>query len=623
MLFSLGSTLLILLVTASCAVRKGLYRSTILFICCLIAAVVAFSYYENVYALMSVPFLQFYGEGLPLILVFAITALVLDLLSEQLLKGAMRLPVMIDRIGGGFLGFWAAMLAVGMMCVSIEMMPWHEDVLGFQRVYRDEERREKQRHLLLRPDEFAVSLAGYLLDNIFGGSQSFGAVHPDLLSVVARGHTRVQPESKQVVPPEVGTGPLFDVTTLMEIEDPKLGWARPRKDASGKFETQVATTVTREPNEGDRYLVAQCQLRKEAADDDNWFRFTAQQVRIVGKMRDSDNRYQQYFAVGYGEARMGAIGLVSPEQPIMFPGQGGQTTVDLVFEVPEKFVPTFVEYKRMARAEVRGTKVAVKPLKDIELPLKRATPPTVTTTGPALAPGKSIEEIKKRLGDKFPKTPGGPTLQKPVQPPKPGEAPKPTRQPSAGAGRIGGRFVREAVFGAKLPFVLSRKELTDQGAEVAGSAIKSGHIVVVAADARGDPSDQVSEFAVPAEVRLLQLQCDALQAGSMYGKALSAAVKTVAQYGVVDDRGRTYFPAGEYRIANMGGQELLELQYDAEGSGMEERALRPPRRIKEVNLQQGSTVVLLYHIPPGTHLVRFSSGPHVLANAEFDATAPN
>ncbi len=48
MVLQLGSTLLILLATASFAVRKGLYRTTVLFFCCVIGAVVAFSYYENV-----------------------------------------------------------------------------------------------------------------------------------------------------------------------------------------------------------------------------------------------------------------------------------------------------------------------------------------------------------------------------------------------------------------------------------------------------------------------------------------------------------------------------------------------------------------------------------------------
>jgi hypothetical protein len=71
----------------------------------------------------------------------------------------------------------------------------------------------------------------------------------------------------------------------------------------------------------------------------------------------------------------------------------------------------------------------------------------------------------------------------------------------------------------------------------------------------------------------------------------------------------------------MGGQQTLELQYDAEG--VEGRSIAPPKRVKEVNLEEGSTVVLLYHIPPGAHLRKFSSGPHLLANVEFDATAPN
>jgi len=638
MLLSLGSTLLIFLTTASFAVRKGLYRSTIVFLYCLVAAVVAFSYYEGIYALINVEFLQFYGPGLPLILLFVITALVLDLLSERFLTGTMRLPVLIDRVGGGFVGFWASMIAIGMLCIGLQMMPWYEDVLGFQRVYRDDQRKERVRHLLLRPDEFTVGVVGYLSDNIFTGDQSFRAVHPDLLTAVARNHTRVQPESRGYVPPEREGAPLFDVISLTQIEDPQLGYARliaategrtapaaapgspGRRGGRGKVETEVTSTATREPTEGHRYVVARCKLRSEAADDDKWHRFTPQQVRMVGK--DSDGKPRQYFAVGYREpSRMEKLGLVSPDQPILFEARSGEYVFDLVFEVPEKFTPTFVEYKQTARAEVQGQKIPAKPMATILASLKGPVLPGESgTTAPVSLP---LEELRKRVGAKGaapakPPVPKG--APKPAPKPVPKPESKPPGQPSAAGGRVGGRLVQAADFGPQLPFTLSSKDLTEQQAELSGAALKSGHVVVPAANARADPSGQVTAFAVPPDVRLLRLHCDALQAKSLLGKALAGAVKTVAQYVVVDEAGRQYFPIGEYRIASVGGQMLLELQYDAEGEPG--RSIRPPKQITEAQLQEGSSVVLLYHVPPGAHLVRFTAGPHALANAELDATAP-
>jgi len=627
MLLQLGSTLLILLTTASFAVRKGLYRSTVMFFCCVIGAVVAFSYYENVYALISVPFLQFYGEGIPLFLLFLITVLILDLLSEQFLKGTMRLPVLIDRIGGGFVGFWTAMIAIGVFCIALQMMPWSGDVLGFERIYRDENRNERFRHLLFRPDEFTVSMTGYLLDNIFSGSQSYRSMHPDLLRVVAQAQQAVQAESRRVVPPDSEGAPLFDVIKLMQIEDPKLPYARLRKGKDNKVETFVTETGVREPNEGDQFIVARCKLRSEAADEDKWHRFTPRQVRIVGQ--DPMGRPKQYFAVGYREpGRMQMLGLASPDQPIMFSARG-EYVFDLIFEVPEDFKPKFVEFKRLARAEVRGDKIPPTPTTQILAGLK-AVPITDTAGG---KPAGMPADIMLKLKDKIPGQPGVPPAAqppaKPTQPPprpaqppaKPAVPAPPAGKPSAAAGRVGGRLVQDVVFGPQLPYKLSRKELADQQSELEGAALKAGHVVVAAADARGDPADLVTSFQVSPDVRLLQLVCDALQAKSLFGKAMASAVKTVGQYIVQDDRGRQYLPIGEYRIAIVGGQRLLELQYDAEGEPG--RSIRPPKKINEVQLQEGSTVVLLYHVQPGAHVVKFTAGPHALANAELDATAPN
>jgi hypothetical protein len=631
MLLQLVSTLLIVLTTVSFAVRKGLYRSTIMFLCCLIGAVVAFSYYENVYGLLSIPFLPFYGEGVPLFLLFVIAVLVLDLLSEQFLTGQIRLPMMIDRIGGGFIGFWTGMLAVGMLCIAVQMMPWTGDVLGFERVYRDAEHKERVRHLLFRPDEFTVSLVGYLTDNIFSGSQGYRSVNPDLLLVVAQGLQPVQSESRRVIPSDQDGAGLFDVMKVMEMEDGQLGTARLRKPAPGEAKataapgvpatgspvaavTDINTMSLRPPDEGNRYLVARCKLRAEAGDDDKWQRFTLRQVRMVGQ---ENGKPRQYFACGYRDpARMDQLARVSaPDQPVLFSGRG-EYVFDLVFDVPQKFVPSFVEFKRLARAEIRGgDKLKSVPTTQIVAELKAPAP----AERPGGAGGVAPDLLQKL---KIPGKPGAvPTPAAPA--PKPQiPVPKPAGKPTAAAGRVGGRLVESADFGPMLPFKLSRKELSDQGAEFSGSALKNGHVVVPAGDARDDPTGMITGLAVPAEFRLLQLKCDALQAKSLFGRALAGAVKTVGQYVVLDEAGRQYFPVGEYRIAPIDGQPTLELQYDAEGEPG--RSIRQPKRINEPQLQEGSTVVLLYHIPPGTRLREFTAGPHALAKGDLSGTtAPN
>ncbi len=657
-MLSLGSTLLIVLITVSLAMRKGLYRTTILFFCCLIGAVVAFAFYENFWALLSHPFLQRFGEGLSLMLIFLLVALTLDLLSEQLLTGNMRLPPMVDTVGGGFVGFWTAMLVVGVLCVSIQMLPWQRSAMGFERIYRDKKHRERTRSLLLRPDAFTVGLVGYLSDNIFSGKNSFRSVHPELLEELARSNMRVQAESRRMVPPDVESAPSFDVITLVQISDPALDAAKPVKDESGDYKI-VIQKRGKTPDDGHRYLVARSKLRGEVADlEDNWHRFTPQQVRMVGTL--PNGKVEQYYAAGYREPRlMETIGLVSSEQPMMVKGRG-EHTFDLLFEVPDDFTPSFVEYKRLGRAEVRGEKINAKDTESILGGLRYVEPLDKSKLG---ARKIDREKLQQRLKGRRPRKPSAkrrptprkrPEARKPAPrtktpqkpkakpsaakkpPPKPKPQktppkppPKPTaKKPSAkpaqrqAKGRIAGRVAQSYKFGDELPFKLDRKAVrgTDPQARVAGSSLRAGHLYVPAAHAKGDKL--VATFDVPSKYRLLQVECGALHAGSTLGRAVAFAVKTVRQYAVVDDKGERYLPVGEYRIATIDGKKMMELQYDVEA--MSGQRLRQAKHIKENQLKEGSSITLLYFIPPGTQLVEFSTGgTHRTAKDPLKIKAPS
>ncbi len=637
MLLSLGSTLLIVLIAASIALRKGLYRGTILFFSCLIGAVVAFSYWENVLVLLKWDFLQRFGEGITLMLLFLVVALVLDLVSERVLTGAMRLPRLVDRIGGGFVGFWTAMICVGVLCVAVQMLPWDRSVLGFERIYLDNKHQERTRSLLLHPDGFTVGLVGYLLDNAFDGGRSFRGVHPHLLEELARSNMRVQAESRRLVTHGLEGGTAFDVLTVMEMEEPLLGWARPKREkgegskgssrSGGEDIAIEVSQASREPKEGYRYLVARSKLSSGAADpEDNYHRFTPQQVRMVGTV---NGKPEECYLRGYREpSRMKSLGLVSTEQPILFMGKREQT-FDLIFEVPQDFKPEFVEYKRLARAEVRGGD-SIKP-KSTEEILRglRYVPPEERKA--LKLPDRILKQVDKRSGKGRPSARKSRPTKRPSARKEPSKkpAPKPKRPEKAPAksdarakeGRVGGRAAGDAHFGAELPFKLTKKALSDQHAETSGTALRSGHVYVEAANARGDPSQLCTTFAVPDNVRLLHVKCDAQFAKSLFGKAKSLAVKSTGQYKVFDSRKRAYLPIGEYRIATMRGKKMIELQYNAEG--LAGRAIRQAQHIHENHLQAaGSSVTYLYHIPPGTQIVRFAAGPAALSKTDLNVTAP-
>lgn len=660
MILSLGSALLVILITASLAMRKGLYRTTILFIGCVVGAVVAFAYYENLVVLLKAEFLRQFGEGPALVLVFLLVALVVDALGERFLTGTMRFPQIVDRIGAGVLGFFTAMIAVGVLTVGIQMLPWDRSILGFERLYFDQEERSWQsRSLLLSPDGFVVSLVGYLSNNMFSGPQKFAHVHPNFLEALARSNWRVQAESRRLVPPtfpeEQGQA-VLKAHQVWQLEEPSLGMVRlrPPTDKERKEEqekaksrgrgrgragdqmlvTEVTQKTKREPAEGHVYLVVRCELSDLAKDTDDWHRFTPQQLRLVGMV---DGRPVQAYLEGYREpSKMDQIGTIASEQPVMFEARRN-LQFDAVFEVPEGFQPLFVEYKRLARASV-----SLPP--DRDLPVKSAEEISKTLKYMPLQPGRPsgegapmLQNLRDRLKGKDGKSssPRRPPAKKrtPSRKPTPKKAApkkapakktapakKSKAKPQASAnqpGRVRGRFVEEAAFSDKMPFALSKAALAERNASLSGNAFRAGHVYLAAENARGDP---VTTFATPRDKRLFQLRCDAVHAKSFLGKAKSFAVKTVSQYAVVADNGTQYLPVGEYRIAPVGGKRMIELQYDMEG--LPGRSVRPAQHIKENQLQGDSSVTFLYHIPPGTKLVKFSAGQGQLSQAPLDKTAP-
>jgi hypothetical protein len=150
--------------------------------------------------------------------------------------------------------------------------------------------------------------------------------------------------------------------------------------------------------------------------------------------------------------------------------------------------------------------------------------------------------------------------------------------------------------------------------------------VVVDLSTEADSAEQkqsITELDVPSDVRLLQLAVQPLFAKSLFGRARAYAVKTLRQYRVEDDEGQVYFAIGECRLAEVGGQQVFELQYWPRHE-QPERALRDPRRIRERDLERGGDLTYLFLIPPGRRIVKFTTGTagQMWDLTEFNLVAP-
>ena len=146
-----------------------------------------------------------------------------------------------------------------------------------------------------------------------------------------------------------------------------------------------------------------------------------------------------------------------------------------------------------------------------------------------------------------------------------------------------------------------------KNANIENGRFVGGHLAGVVAEQDGGPHPAVSKFEVPPDKRLLQLSTRPLQSRSTLGRALSQTVTTLQNYFVEDAGGNRHLLVGKYAIANVGGRQVIEVQYFSERVGSI-GSLGKFDGIDEKKLKPGDEYVLLFLVDPGARIVAFSTG---------------
>jgi len=371
----------------------------------------------------------------------------------------------------------------------------------------------------------------------------------------------------------------------------------------GNEKERTATTYEPlgEPKSGIELRMVRVQLTKGAKDERNTHTFTPRQFRVVGRKPGTDI-YEQFapIAIQQEDAAQATnrhlrfIRDRGSDWPIIdetYVPRGDDDQVELVFELPKGFEPSYLEYKRGARAALSFDAAA--PGRESTAPSKRSD------ARPSAAP-----KDEKRPG---------------AEPAPSGTAPAPSTPPSTGSsgsvpdsGR-GGNIRRvttqagKSFFGEQMPMELKAyKRISDT--EITRGKLVNGHLVgeVNAQSAGGDAA--VTKFDVPEGKRLLHLNTGFLQARSGLGRAVSQAVAVAQNYTVMADRGNSYPLVGKYAIADVAGTRVIEVQYGSEERGMTGASLGAFNRIKDDHLKGDYQFVLLFLVEPGARIISFSTG---------------
>jgi uncharacterized membrane protein required for colicin V production len=435
---------------------QGFFSAAISAVLAAVAAFLALSFYEPVVDMLLGGKMADSAHGMVLLVLFAGVYMLLRAAFDSMIPGNLRMPALIDRVGGAVMGVVAGVFAVGIVAIAAQAMPLMPDVGGytkygvadnrpvrvpgtsngrdkdalvFDELMSDDSGRfdEADRKSLIIPvDDILVGLVKqHSGGGALAGSRPLTDVHPDLLQEYFGQRLGIQTGAQRVIINNAAKGK----TAIKGAELFRLDTI-PQVDAS----YEVMRLPTRKPkvppelraNANQVLLVARVMLGRDAGDAKTFImRFSPGSVRLVAKRIGASGELEtvNYFPVGTID---GANKLVANrlDDFCFIDLRSGDKGIDFAFLAdakgllassppagsaqaagspapPSKIAPgVFLEINRMARVKLgdKGVKPAsqYKPNKDIDVmrqrPLAPPPPPAPVTPVEVVPPPKPLKE---------------------------------------------------------------------------------------------------------------------------------------------------------------------------------------------------------------------------------------
>jgi hypothetical protein len=342
MIFNLLVALFIVLITLYMA-SQGLLTALLALITATFSSILAMALTEPLESLVGKVSIE-YQRGLTFLLLFLITFGVTRVVADLIVTRNIKLPLLVNRITGGLIGFFVGMVVVGTLVIGIEQMPLPSTLLGYDRFPGSTNMQglepgvptNAQAGVWFAPDQFTIALWNGASGRGLGGNRPFSAVHPNL-SVESYGYRRNnQFASKRTVPPE-----QFEVPAVWASADPKdLTPLGIQLEGGGKKAVIARTVVT----QGEK-------LERSAADvDAKYFRITPSQVRLV------TDKGKQYYPIGYLEFGTQFVKLDLETGQLVDDFVRSKVAEDWVFQIGDDEKPVLIEMKQTARKELAEVK---------------------------------------------------------------------------------------------------------------------------------------------------------------------------------------------------------------------------------------------------------------------------
>jgi hypothetical protein len=603
---------------------EGLFSATLSAIFAIIAAVVAVGYHEVIVESLLGGRFASESHGLVLMVLFAVTYLFLRLIFDQLIKGNVRFPVMVDKIGASVMGLIAGIFALGVMTIAVQEFPFGPDIAGYHR-YAIADRTLPQmkvpgfnnmqiatnsaeltsdevgsfdstqkNHLFPAVDDAVVNTVSWLSSGSLAGSQPLGDIHPDLIQELfgqrigieaGANHSALNLASgpHQVSVLGIYTVPSTDLTVLDQY-DPKM--RDHPLDAIGVI-ANLDKGAKGSTIEADKMLlVVRTQFSADLADANN-FRFSPGTIRLVAPQTIGTTEQGDYYPIGTLENN--TLYIDKPDDYLFLNLSGGDRVVDLVFMVDRwkdaqqktvKQMPSlsFLEVKRLARVDLEG-----KPIDTKAPDTKLAIGVAHVSTGPSAAvvpppPGRPVPPPAPAPAPPTGTPQPAPTPGQPYPQPQP--RPQPSNNPMSPHSIVPGGpssvlDIGEVIVSSALPQKLGTSAA--EAAKKRGTAIAGGTADLRDGSARSLALD-ASELATDAEKGDVAITDLAPPKGQTFirittkpggGDNTWGWAPQVNKLAVVDGGGTAYAPQGLWAAITIGGAEHILAQY-SEGYNLDE-----------------------------------------------------
>ena len=587
---------------------QGLLSGLISAVLALVAAAVAITFYEPLAEMLSGGKFNDTAQGICLIALFAIVYLIGRLLFDKLVPGNIRLPHIVDGIGGALGGLIGGLFAMGIVAIALQTMPFGPSIAGYTR-YPLASEREKvlsipggennrqvdrtiidqlkndnidkdSQSLLIPVDDLVLGFARHQSNGgALASDKPFASVHPDLLQELFGQRIGIETGAKHTASNAKGT--QVEATQINVLRQPPV-------KAVGEF-TQIwgeAPKGTLTPEAGHALITVTLLFKSDASDDDHIVRLSPGSVRLcyksgeewknaypIGTFQDSRawlNKVDDFLFIDTSKEDHGVHFLfdvdesLAPNPPAAASAKGGAPAASDV-RLPEG---TFIEVKRMAKLPLDGTPVAFgAPSNDKKYyPMRKTAfekPGATADTGQAAQPQASTPQGGGNLLDRTRE--GVNRRNEQINNPNPTNPATPT------AGADNGWNAAPLEKPAVLPVNMLPNPISAGTADADGvlaTTAASGHFTArqfdsLEVDASNDGAtvaelgkgeSQISQLMVPQGKRMVQVKLSVKAGADPWAWAA-----TLGDYAVADAAGATYKPNGVWAAvtAANGAQKLL------------------------------------------------------------------